>query len=198
MKVTIDYFIECGAGFPGILFGGNDSQQQHRFGGLGKERLRELFDDQIIGKTSGKRKGRHNPAGMGNRAFVNQISRRSIFPGRGGGLSIAGQQISQVRARYPLQDAVSNDSRGSFMAPPAGKIGFAEVITGAKDGEVFKGAVAEDLVRLAPPADNPINRFTGVSFLKEGRAFSVCFDGRMIEQFLEGALGQKGEQREAF
>jgi hypothetical protein len=111
---------------------------------------------------------------------------------------ITGQQIPQIRAGNLLQDAVRDDARGSLVMSPAGKIGFTEEITGAENRAVLQSSIAQDLKRLATAADNPIDSFASVSFLEQSRAFSVGFDGRMIEQFLEGGLGQQSEQREAF
>lgn len=111
---------------------------------------------------------------------------------------MTGQQIPQLRAGDLLQDTVRDDPGGSLVMSAAGKIGFAEEITGPENRTVLQSSIAQDLERLATAADNPINIFARVSFLEESRAFSVGFDGRMIEQFLESRLGQKSEQREVF
>ena len=91
-------------------------------------------------------------------------------------MMIVGQQTAQIRARDPLQDAVRDDSGGKFMMAAAGKIGFAEVITGSQNGEMFDRFVAQDLVGLATAAENAVNVFAGVSFLKQERAFAIGLD----------------------
>ena len=80
----------------------------------------------------------------------------------------------------------------------SGKIRFTEIIAGAENGEMFVGFITANLVGLATAADDAVNIFASITFMKEDGAFAISFDRGMIEQVLERARGQKSEQGEIF
>ena len=113
----------------------------------------------------------------------------NIFSNGNRGLSFVGQEQPQVGAGNLLQNAIRDDARAIAVLTPAGKIGFAEIITGAENREVLDSAIATDLVGLATAADDSINVLARVTFLEQNLAFSKRFDGGMIEQVFKGAFG---------